>query len=292
MERRELLGSSQELLQSAGENRSVAMINADAIRKNLCQAFCTSIAVNPVPTGFAVSTIFSDRSGDPIGFYVIDDADGFRIEDDGEYLARLIGSGIPIDQGQRGQLLEAILDQANAFWDQDTYEIKSPPFRADELGERLTSFLSALIRVRDLELLTREVVRSTFREDAIAALEKRYAPVADLEENRPIDRTLSEFPVDLVIRPKKKNNVKTGAMYFATSSDRLNEALLLQIEIEKHGRSDVKIFAMIEDAQMQNISKKRFQRAQNRSLAMPIFRGDEDAAVARVGRDLALPAAA
>jgi hypothetical protein len=38
------------------------------------------------------------------------------------------------------------------------------------------------------------------------------------------------------------------------------------------------------------LSKKKFQRAQNRSLSMPIFRGDEDAAVGGIGRDLAIAA--
>lgn len=265
------------------------MIDAEALRSNLCKTFCSSIVVNPVPSGFAISTLFSDRSGDPLGFYVVESGDGFRIEDDGEYLARLVGSGIPIDQGQRAQLLEAILEQGGASWDQDTYEIWSESFDEAQLGFRLTSFLSALIRVRDLELLTRDVVRSTFREDATAALEQRYGTVARFNENEAIDRTLSEFPADLVIRPKNAT-AKAGALYFVTSNEKLSEALLLQMEAERLNRDDFRIIALIEDSEMRMLSKKKFQRAQNRSLSMPIFRGDEDAAVGRIGRDLALAA--
>lgn len=268
------------------------MINTEAIKKTLCSTFCSSITVNPVPSGFAVSALFADRSGDPIGCYIVEDGDGYRIEDDGEYLARLIGSGIPIDQGQRGQLLEAILAQGGAAWDQDTFEIKSRAFEEGDLGFRLVNFISSLIRVRDLELLTRDVVRSTFREDAIAALEERYGQVANFNENRPIDKALSEFPADLVIRPKHTDRAKTGALYFVTSNDKLSEALLLQMEAERLGRNDFKIVALIEDSDMRPISRKRFQRAQNRSLSMPIFRGDEDAAVSRIGRDLDLTNAA
>lgn len=264
------------------------MINQELLKKALCQTFCSSITVNPVPSGFAISTFFADRSGDPIGCYVVEDGDGYRIEDDGEYLAHLVGSGIPIDQGQRGELLEAILAQGGAMWDQDTYEIRSQGFPAEEIGLRLTDFLSSLIRVRDLELLTREVVRSTFCEDAIAALEERYGQVANFNENQAIDRTLSEFPADLIIRPKQADRGKIGAVYFVTSNDKLSEALLLQMEAEKLGRDDFKIVALIEDSDMKPLSKKRFQRAQNRSLSMPIFRGDENAAVSRIGRDLAL----
>lgn len=263
------------------------MINAEALKANLCKTFCASISVNAVPVGFAVSTLFSDRSGDRLGFYVVETGDGYRIEDDGEYLARLVGSGIPIDQGSRGQLLESILESAGASWDQDTYEIKSRSFQEAEFGERLTTFLSALIRVRDLELLTREVIRSTFREDATAALEDRYGTVAEFQENQSIDRILAEFPADLIIKPSQKDS-KSGALYFVTSNDKLNEALLLKMEAERLGRSDVSIIALLEDSEMRGISRKKFQRAQNRSLSMPIFRGDEDAAVNRIGRDLML----
>lgn len=265
------------------------MIDAEILRGNLCKTFCSSIIVNPVPSGFAISTLFSDRSGDPIGFYVVDSGDGFRIEDDGEYLARLVGSGIPIDQGTRAQLLDAILKQGGASWDQDTYEIRSESFEESQLGFRLTSFLSALIRVRDLELLTREVVRSTFREDATAALEQRYGNFARFAENEAIDRKLSEFPADLVIRPNA-HSAKIGALYFVTSNEKLSEALLLQMEVERLERTDLRIIALIEDSEMRMLSKKKFQRAQNRSLSMPIFRGDEDAAVERIGRDLEIAA--
>lgn len=265
------------------------MIDAELLRSNLCKTFCSSIMVNPVPCGFAISTLFSDRSGDPLGFYVVESGDGYRIEDDGEYLAKLIGSGVPIDQGQRASLLEAILEQGGASWDQDTFEIRSESFDESQLGKRLIGFLSALIRIRDLELLTREVVRSTFREDATAALENRYGNVATFGENEPVDRSLSEFPADLVIRPKSREiSSKTGAVYFVNSNEKLSEALLLQMEARRLKHQDLEIIALIEDSDMRMLSKKRFQRAQNRSLSMPIFRGDEDAALDRIGRDLGL----
>lgn len=265
------------------------MINPEALKASLCKTFCSSISVFPTPSGFAVSTSFLDRSGDRIGCYVVEDGDGFRVEDDGDYLARLIGSGIQIDQGQRRQLLDAILAQGRASWDQDTYEIRSEPFIEEEVSVRLTEFISSLIRVRDLELLTRDVVRSTFREDAIAALQECYQHDAELIENDAVDRQLSEFPTDLVIQPKTKNK-KIGAVYFVATNEKLSEALLFHMEAERMGRNDVKSIALIEDSEMKYISKKKFQRAQNRSLSMPIFRGDEDAAILRIGRDLNLAA--
>lgn len=265
------------------------MIDGSAIRDQLCRTFCSSISVNPVPSGFAVSSVFSDRSGDRIGFYLVETADGFRVEDDGDYLAKLVGSGVPIDQGQRASLLESILASAGASWDHDTYEIRSDNFGEAEIGPKLTGFLSALIRIRDLELLTREAIRSTFREDATSALTSAFGDIALFSENEAPDRAVSEFPADLVIHPKAKSS-NIGALYFVTSGEKLSEALLLQMEVERLRRFDLKTVALIEDSEMKAISRKKFQRAQNRSLTMPIFRGDEDAAVARIGRDLGVTA--
>ncbi|MCB9958233.1 MAG: DUF1828 domain-containing protein [Rhodospirillaceae bacterium] len=264
------------------------MINYHGVKKFLCDTFCSSIEIHPVPSGFAISTWFSDRSGDPIGCFLTEESDGYRVEDDGEYLARLIATGVQVDQGQRAQILDAILEQGDATWDRDTFEIRSDVFPETEVGARLIKFLSTLIRVRDLELLTRDVVRSTFHDDVLSALERRYSHSMDFCENQPVDETLAEFPPDLVIRHKHVEGAAIGALYFVTSNDKLNEALLLQMEADRLNRQDLRIIALIEDSDMRTISKKKFQRAQNRSLSMPIFRGDEDAAIRRIGRDLAI----
>ncbi|MBD0865046.1 MAG: DUF1828 domain-containing protein [Rhodobacteraceae bacterium] len=263
------------------------MIDAEGLKRDLCQAFCATITVNPVPAGYAVGTPFLDHSGDPIGFYVVKDGDGFRLEDDGEYLAQLEGSGVPIDKGQRAQILQEILVLGGAFRDPDRYEIRSAVFDTDRLGPNMLRILSALIRVRDLEFLTQDTVRSTFRDDAMEVLKQRYGTTADLVENTVIDEQLSDFPADLIIRPKKEAT-NIGALYFATSNDKLNEALLLQMAAKDQNRTNIRPIALIEEPGMRNLSKTKLQRAQNRSLSILIFRGNEQAAMDSIGRDLNL----
>lgn len=265
------------------------MIDAMALEETLCHAYCSSISVRAVPYGYAISTLFVDRSGDPIGCYIVEGADGYRIEDDGEYLARMIGSGLQIDRGQRGKILDDILGEANAFWDRDSYLIRSESIPMSELGARLIEFISSLIRVRDLELLTQERIRSTFREDIIDALRVRFGDTADFQENAPIDGQFREFPSDLIITPRCELGFK-GAVYTITSNDRLNEALLLLLEAKSKQRDDFKIIAIMEDAEMKVVSRRNFQRAQNRLLPMPIYRGDEQAAIERVGIELGIAA--
>lgn len=257
------------------------------LEKRLCKSFCNGITVNAVATGYAISSFFEGSSGDRIGFYLSQNADGFVIEDDGSYLSELIAKDIRIDDGMRGQLLDAILLQANAYWDRDTYEIRTPNFSGEQIERRVTEFLSSMIRIRDLELLTRNAVKSTFREDAIRAIKRAFDGNAEFEENAAASTEFSEFPSDLIILPHSNiNNAKTGAVYFVNSNDKLNEALLLQFEVSGGNADQIGVVALIEEPKMNAIGTRQFQRAQNRSLTMPIFRGDERAAVNAISRRL------
>lgn len=258
----------------------------------LCKAFCSGISVNPVATGYAISSPFEDASGDRISFYLAPTYDGYTIEDDGSYLAHLIAKDVPITEGTRGQLLDAILQKGRAYWDKDTYEIKTSSFPESEITQRVVDFLSSMIRVRDLELITREVVRSTFREDATLALSSRLGNLVTLEENAAVNPRLSEFPADLILRPRSTTAGTPAALYFVNSNEKLGEALLLQMEAQNKKILDFKVVALIEEPEFKSIGRKKFQRAQNRDIAMPIFRGDEDAAVEMVGRAMGLPLAA
>lgn len=232
--------------------------------------------------------MFTDRSGDRIGLYLVEDGDGYRIEDDGEYLSRLVALGIDIETGTRAKLLSAILQSGGADWDRDTFEIRTIDFEEHEIAPRIVEFLSALIRVRDLELVTRDVVRSTFREDALAAIQERFASRAAINENEPIDMTFTEFPSDVIIRPHEGKSV---AVYLATTNEHIVEAQLLQAEAERLKRIDFSVIALIEDFSLNTISRKKFQRAQNRGLTMPIFRGDEIAAMSRIEREIGVGSA-
>ena len=266
------------------------MTTAESLQKNLCTTFCEAITVSPVPCGYAVSAAFADASGDRIGFYVIAHGDNYHLEDDGEYLAQLLAMGIDIERGQRQQLLNSVLQTANAYWDHDTYEVRTNAFDERELTARIVQFLSALIRVRDLELLTRDFIRSTFREDAAAAIMERFGSVANIDERKPVSKDFPDYLPDLVIRPKAEG--RSTAVFLASNTIPFQEAELLKAEIEKEGRQDeITVVALIEDTDKINaISPRRFQRAQNRGLAMPIFRGDEPAALNAIARQARMSA--
>lgn len=260
-------------------------MESEKLQRALCNAFCRDIRVNAVPCGLAISTTFTDSSGDRIALYLVQEADGYHLEDDGEYLASLLARDMPIDDGIRAQLLDKVLAQSGAFWDRDTYEIRTTSFSKNEVDQRILEFLSSLIRIRDLEFLSRENVKSTFKEDFIRELDTRAANRSiKIEENVAINKEFSEFPSDLVIRDEKRG--KAASVYLVNSNDKLNEALLAWIEREKKSRSDFTVFGVIENSDMTGISRRKFQRAQNRGLPMSIFRGDEDTAVSKVLKEL------
>jgi hypothetical protein len=263
-------------------------MDSSSLEHLLCKTFCGAISVRTVPSGLAVSTLFQDNSGDRITFYVTSTPDGIRLEDDGDYLATLMARDIPITDGVRGQLLTNILSEAALDWDRDTLEIKSEAFDPSEIGRRSLEFLSASIRVRDLELLTREIIKSTFREDFIHELNNRSNGLIEIEENGIVDRDSSEFPADLILRPKL-DTAKPAAVYLVNSNDRLNEALLAWQDRQMNRRDDYTVIGVIEDADMRGLSRKKFQRAQNRQLPMPIFRGEEESAISFVMKNIGVP---
>lgn len=263
------------------------MIDPKNLQKSLCSAFCSGIHVEAVPCGYAISSAFLDRSGDRISLYLVEESDGYRLEDDGEYLSRLIALNVDIESGTRGNLLSSILQNAGADWDRESLVIRTGIVDESDIATRVISFLSALIRARDLELVTREIVRSTFREDAMTAIEGRFADVANINEGKSIKAEFADFPSDAIIQPRRGG--KPAAVYFVSTNEHLSEALLLQTESERlNQKGEFSVIALLEDYPSPTISSRKFKRAQNRDLLMPIFRDEEEEALKYIERKLAL----
>ena len=258
------------------------MIEPGTLEQELCTHFCVGLTVRAVPIGLAISTVFKDSSGDRLGFYAVREADGWRLEDDGAFLATLAASGVDLENNQRGELLSRLLDEGSASWDRDDMVIRSHKVFADqELANGIIPFLASLLRARDMALMTRDAIRSTFRDDARAAIVNRLGQLAEIGDDQAVDEGLRDFPSDFVVRPNRGG--RPAAVFVVTRNERLTEALLLQAEARAR-RRDLAVVALLEDAERRLVSAKNFQRALNRLSAMPIFRGDEQAAVETIAR--------
>lgn len=264
------------------------MVSASALQQSLCHRFCDELSVREVEDGLAIATAFRDGDGDPLTMYALPEEDGWRLADDGDYLPGLMASGIDILNTQRSDTLDQILYAAGAYWDRDTYEIRSArPVPDSQLPTTAMRFLTGLIRARDMALMTREAIRSTFRDDAYAALKARFSNVANVEADVPVSEALSDVPADFLLSPH--NQGRRAAIFVVTRNERLTEALLLQSEADRQDVRDVSVIALLEDEGLRGISLKNFKRAQNRLDALPFFRGDETAAISRIAKVAGLP---
>ncbi|MCJ9673652.1 MULTISPECIES: DUF1828 domain-containing protein [unclassified Neorhizobium] len=256
------------------------MSDAQSILSSLHRSFSDAISVRPVPAGVAINSPFFDGSGDHIAFYARDTEDGIILEDDGDFLPHLIASGIDIETGQRRQLLDNLLAEAGAYWDTETFEIRSHSIPLEHVGAASVRFLSGLLRIRTIESLTKENIRSTFKEDAIEAIRKSLSDTFEMAERSALEAELSEFPADIVLISRQTIGKKIG-LFLVNSSTQFLEAELLHTEIERIRKENtLSTIALIEDTRkLSIIGERRFQRAINRGLQTRFFRDDELQAV-------------
>ncbi len=256
-------------------------MNAAALRTDLCRHFCASVEVHEVPAGLAVSLPAEDAVGDRIGAYVVLDQGAPYLADAGTFLADLDASGLDVLKGQRREFLDRTLRPAGAFVDEQTLEIRTPPLDAPPGPNEVIGFLSALASARGIEFWTREVVRSTFVEDAVAALRGRLGMVASVETAAPPSPALAEFPADVLLRPH--DGGMPTAVFLAQSVDRLTEALLLWQEARMRMPGQLRVAALLEDARSISFTSPRVLRVVNRIDGFAFYREDETAAIERIG---------
>lgn len=261
-------------------------MTGDQLAYELCAAFCGELNVAEVPAGLAVSAMFRNATGDRVDCLVERGAQGWTLSDSGDFLGDLEASGVDIKTGNRAEFLARALSPAHAIIDEETLQITTRMDGALD-PRRVTEFLVALGRAQDLVFWTRERVRSTFRDDAIAAVKLALGGLATIELRAPVDLTLAEFPADLVIRPAATTAGETKtAVYFAQEVDHLTEAMALAQELRLLKRYDVRVAALIEEPK--TLTSAKAVRALNRIDNHSYYRHDEAQAVRKIIRT-ALP---
>jgi hypothetical protein len=254
---------------------------AAGMKTELCQAFCNDITVTEVPAGLAVSTAFRRDDGDRVSFYVIKAEDGrFRLEDDGATIQQLEAAGVDFETDTRRRGLESLLTSVDGHFDTADGTIKTRSFPEAELAKRALDFVGVMIRMNDFLLLTQEKVASTFKEDAAELIRTAVAGRAAVRENEPVSSRLAEVRPDMVIEASTRPPV---AIFFGNSIARVNDAIFLHLTALHEVKQDLSVVALLEDDH--SIPNELRRRASNRLATVPVFREDEDAAVARIARE-------
>jgi hypothetical protein len=251
------------------------------MKAELCHAFCNDITVTEVPAGLAVSTAFKRDDGDRVSFYVTKTDDGaFRLEDDGATIQQLEAAGVDFETDTRRRGLENLLASIDAHFDQNDGTIKTTTFPESDLPARALAFVGVMIRLNDFLLLTQEKIASTFKEDAAEQIRSAVGDRARIRENEPVSPRLSEVTPDMVLEASNRPPV---AIFFGNSPARVNDAIFLHFAALHEVKQDLSVVALLEDDHA--ISNDLRRRASNRLATVPVYKDDEDAAIARIARE-------
>jgi hypothetical protein len=264
-------------------------LNADALRAALCRQFCADVHVGEVPAGLALSLPVEDSIGDRIGAYVVRDRGAPFLADDGMFLPELEARGVTTLDGIRREFIDRVLKPAGAYVDEDTLEIRTPALDHEPTAGEVVRFISALSTARAVQFWSREVVRSTFVEDASAAIKARLAGRATVLLDAAPSPELAEFPADVLVLPSGRGRIT--AVFLVQTMDKLNEALMLWQEGERLERERPRVLAIVEDRDTLPLNSKKAQRAINRIDGIAFYRDDERASLARIERIAELRAA-
>jgi len=253
------------------------------MKEELCKAFCGDLLVREVPDGMAVSTTFKRDDGDSIGFFIVPAGDHtFRLEDDGLTLMHLAEAGVDLSSsGTREKAFNSLLIEYGAFFDSDDGTIRTEPLPSTDLPRAAMRFVALLLRMDDFVLLTPERIASTFREDAMKRLESRLGGRAEIVEGVPVSDKLTEIIPDVVLRAASRSPV---ALFFGSSPQRVNDAIFLHMAATYETHEDVRVIALLESDS--TVSSELRRRASNRLATVPVFRHDEEQAVARIAQEV------
>jgi Domain of unknown function DUF1828 len=252
------------------------------LKQELCRAFCDQLQIREVPAGLALSTAFSFSDSEPVGFYVVGpDALGrYRIEDDGNTIPMIEAEGIDLDTSTRQEALDSLLTEYGVRYDQEKGELTTLALSVDQVPTAAFKFVALLLRLQDLILLTPERAASTFREDASKAIHDALGTRASIKENEPIALGI-EFPADLLIQAPSRDPV---AVFLAMSEQRVLEAVVAQMAVTYEAHAPCSVVALLEKDG--SVTRKMRTRASNRLTAMPIYEGDQKAAIQRIEREV------
>ncbi len=250
------------------------MTAVDNITSAVRSALCGTLEVTPVPAGYAVNTGFRLPDGDVLSFFVVPEEDGrFRVEDDGTTLPNAVAAGLDLNSPVRDGLLRGILAQEGIRYDDD-FLLRSAPVEESQLGQTALKLVSALIRTRDLSLLSRENVAASFADDVRQGLEGRLPAELVIEE---AIRAADTGGPDFVLR-NPRTGIRAASIYAANGDLKLMDAL---VDFQARGAGDSPVIAVV-DRRRGRVSERRFNTATNRGLPMAVVDGSDTDWVRRV----------
>jgi hypothetical protein len=249
------------------------LIGPETLTDSLRSELCAPLTVSTVPIGYHIETGFRLPDGDPLDFYLVRADEGlYRFEDDGTTIPNAVARGFDLKSASRDGMLRHMLAQEGAHYDTDLV-VRTDPVPERDLGPAGLRFISALIRTRDLFVLSRENVAASFADDVMRAISASL-PATLVVEASPANEPGSP---DLLLR-RRDTGLKAARVYAAGSDLRLMDAL---VEHQARHAGDSPIVAVV-DRRKSRVTERRFNRATNQGLAMAVVDDQGDDWVERV----------
>lgn len=240
--------------------------------RDFCSAFCTAIALNDVPIGYAFKTPFRKADGDAIALYIRRGPNGvFRIEDDGQTINYLEMNGFDLDATSRSDAFYNLLREYDAFYDDENLLIYSKDMDEKDVPAASVRFSALMLRVFDFILLNKSRVKSTFRDDLIAMIEEQFGQGCQIETNKPLQASMKDYIVDVLVRSA---DGRTLAVYAGSSELRALESLLFWKEYREQEIKGVKTMLVLETAKPRDIKDRTLARVMNSGILLATLEGD------------------
>lgn len=149
--------------------------------KDICGTFCDGLAMREVPIGYAIRTPFKGGDGDAVALYLRRDPampNRYRLEDDGGTVSALQEEGFSLESEPRLAEFQNLLREHGCLFDEGEYVIHTEYMDEAQLPAYFLKFMSLMLRVSDLRMMSRERVRDSFKADLQAFVEETFKGVA------------------------------------------------------------------------------------------------------------------
>lgn len=250
------------------------------LQKEICAAFCDGLIVREVPVGYAISTPVTWFSGDTLSFYARVEGARARLEDSGSLLFDLEGQGVDFSSENRMEILSGLMNEHGVLLSEEDGLFCTEWVAQKDIAKLALPFLTFLARVQDLLFLNRDVVKSTFREDLIDALEDTFSESA-VSVSEALIPSLPHYTVDIVVRTLSG---KTAAIFPATNDVTVLRAVLFSMELQKYALADIVPFLIYENLDRSSITQQSREIAINSDLNQAVWSGGRDEVMQKVQR--------
>jgi len=257
------------------------MINPANLARDLSAALSAAIEVEAVnPSEVQVHTPFRFADGDELVIHLREaPGGGLEWSDTGHTFMHLsywmdISA---LESGNRAQLLDSHLMQFSAHESDGELLL---PINGDQLGSSLFQFVQLLLHITDLDLLSREMVRSTFMEDFRQLMRDSFGDHAHMDYVDLERDPNRNYPIDCLLN----NRPRPVAVFALANDDRCRDATITLHQFREWGR-DLFSTGVFED--QEQINRKvlaRFTDACDKQFSS--LSGQEQAVVGYLQREL------